>query len=64
MTAQEFHWTSADGTASVSGFSIASGFAGVRSMVEAGDLEQADALRRRMQDTLRTLHRAPQREQR
>lgn len=60
VTAQEFHWTSSDGTTSVSGFSVASGFAGVRSMIEAGEVQQADQLQRRMQEMLRALRTTPQ----
>ena len=55
VTAQEFHWTSSDGTTTVSGFSVASGFAGMRSLIESGDVEQADQLHRRMQDLLQAL---------
>lgn len=58
VTAQEFHWSSSDGSTSVSGFSVASGFAGVRSMMEAGQVEQADELQRRMQEMLRSLRQA------
>ena len=55
VTVRELSWSSNDGTANVSGFSLASGLAGVRSMIEAGELEQAGELQRRMNELLRAL---------
>ncbi|MCK5941637.1 MAG: hypothetical protein KAI24_06695, partial [Planctomycetes bacterium] len=61
VSAQEFHWSSSDGTTTISAFSVASGFAGVQSMLEAGEVEQANELHRRMHAMLRELQEAVER---